>query len=84
MIKLIEHHHCGIFLFLRSTAMFVSFCKAMSACYSSFVIFFLLGLACFKMRLVSCHISSAVSFVCSIARSVLLMVLFRLVLESVV
>jgi hypothetical protein len=69
----------------RSIVLFVSFCKAMSAYFFSFVIFFLPGLACFKMWLVSCHISSAVSFgMCSIPRSVLLMVSFRLVLESVV
>jgi hypothetical protein len=65
--------------------MFVSFCKATSTRFFSFVIFFLLGLACFKMQLVSCHISSAVSFgMCSITRSVLLMVSFRLAMESVV
>jgi hypothetical protein len=85
MINLIEHHHCGILLSARSTVMFVLFCKVMSAGFFSFVTFFLLGLACFKMWLISCHISSAVSFVmCSIARSVLLMVSFRLALESVV
>ena len=63
----------------RSMAMFVSFCKAMSARFSSFVIFFLLGLACFKMQLVSCHTSSEVSFGMCI-----LLVSFKLALESVV
>jgi hypothetical protein len=65
--------------------MFVLFCKVLSAGFSSFVICFLFGLACFKMWLISCYISSAVSFgMCNIARSVLLMVSFRLALESVV
>jgi hypothetical protein len=69
----------------RSVVMFVSFCKAMSAHFSSIVIFLLLGLQYFKMPLVSCHISSAVSFgMCSTACSVLLMVYFRLAMESVV
>ena len=51
----------------------------------TFVTFFLFCLICFKVRLVSSHISSALSFgMCSMACLILLMVSFTLALESVV